>query len=99
MTTQVHRRALDIALAADDSLTDPVHAALVTLARSLADELDAQGDHPQTRTQATYAGQLGALRRIVADARDLRRRESSTTLRPASRLAAIKHQAGKGTGS
>lgn len=91
-----HRAALEVTLSADDSLIDPVYSALVTLTRSLADELDAQGDQPQTRTQATYAGQLGAIRRVVSDARDRRRRDNRAD-RPASRLEAIKQQARKTT--
>lgn len=99
MSYGTHRTALELALAADPALTDPVHSALVALTRSLADELDAQADKPQTRTQATYAGQLGAMRRVVADARELRRRESRAESRPASRLSLIKDQATKARGA
>ena len=92
MTPGTQRSALEITLAADSALADPVHAGLLALARSLADELDAQGDDPQTRTQATYAGQLGAIRRVVKDDRELRRRSASAD-KPAGRLALIKQSA------
>jgi len=94
-----HRSALEVTLLADASLSDPVHSALVALARSLADELDAQGETPQTRTQATYAGQLGAIRRVVSDARSLRRKESRAEGKPASRLELIKRQAERARGA
>jgi hypothetical protein len=89
------RLALEVTLAGDAVFSDPVHAGTIALARSLADELDAQtaAGAPQTRTQATYAGQLNALGRIVRDARDLRRREESPASKSASRLTLIKAQA------
>lgn len=88
------RSALEVALAADPALADPVHAGTIALARALADELDTQtaAGAPQTRTQATYAGQLNALGRIVRDARDLRRRDERPADKPASRLSLIKSQ-------
>jgi len=87
-----HRRALEVTLTADPELTDPIYSGVIALARSLADELDSQGDKPQTRTQATYAGLLGALGRIVRDAREIRRKERVAPELKASRLALIKTQ-------
>lgn len=92
-----HTDELERTLASDAILSDEAHAAEVYLARTLAGELDAQTlrGELQTRTIATYAGTLGALRRVVRDERERRRRESARETRPASRLAMIQQQAAR----
>lgn len=97
MTT--HTDELERTIASDPVLADEAHAAEVYLARTLAAELDKQSKagELQTRTIATYAGTLGALRRVVRDERARRLRESARETRPASRLSLIKDQAAKAT--
>lgn len=93
MTT--HSDELARTIASDPILSTEEHAAEVYLATVLAAELDAQtarGDL-QTRTVASYAGVLGALRRVVRDERDRQRRAQTRPDRPASRLSLIKAQA------
>lgn len=98
MTT--HTDELERTLASDPVLSDEQHAAEVYLARTLAAELDAQASRGelQTRTVASYAGVLGALRRVVRDERERRRRESRKEVGGASRLSQIKRDAGRITG-
>jgi hypothetical protein len=94
------RAALELTIASDPALSEPVHAATINLARSLADEIDDQikaTGTAQTRTTATYSGQLAAIRRIVRDARADRTR-TNTPVKTASRLALIKAQAQAATG-
>lgn len=95
MTT--HSDELELTLSSDPVLAEPEHAAEVYLARTLAAELDRQaaaGDL-QTRTVASYAGVLGAIRRVIRDERERRRKESVKDFGSASRLALIKAQAAK----
>lgn len=87
-----NRDALEATIASDPELADPAYSATLQLARDLADELDAQLRETKTahsRLQATYAGQLAAIRRIIRDARDRRRREQGRTPKEAGRLAHI----------
>lgn len=92
--TTTNAAELERTVASDPVLSDPLHAATVKLARDLAAELDRQiaGPGAQTRTQATYSGQLAALRRIVRDERERRRRENQKP-KEAGRLAFIQGQA------
>ena len=96
-----HIDELERTIASDPVLSDEAHAAEVYLARTLAAELDkqAKAGELQTRTIATYAGTLGALRRVVRDERARRLRESAKETRPASRLAHIQEQARQSQGS
>lgn len=99
MTT--HADELERTIASDAVLSDEQHAAEVYLARTLAAELDRQaaaGD-VQTRTVASYAGVLGALRRVVRDERERRRKESVKQSGSASRLSLIKRQAAEAAGA
>lgn len=88
-----HRSALERTIASDNVLADPVHAGLLALARALADQLDAQGGKPESRTVATYSGQLHGIGRVVRDARVARVKAATSPAKGASRLALIKDQA------
>lgn len=95
MTTNLE--ALEVTIASDDVLADPQYTATLKLARDLASELDAQiaaTGAGQTRTSATYSGQLAVLRRVIRDARATRDKNGTAT-RTASRLALIKDQANR----
>ncbi|WAA67789.1 hypothetical protein [Microbacterium oxydans] len=95
MTT--HTDELERTLASDPVLSDEQHAAEVYLARTLAAELDAQATRGelQTRTVASYAGVLGALRRVVRDERERRRRATAKPEGAASRLALMRREASR----
>lgn len=93
MTT--HTDELERTIASDPVLSEEQHSAEVYLARTLAAELDRQAANgeTQTRTIASYAGVLGALRRVIRDERERRRKSGAETARTASRLGLIKAQA------
>lgn len=92
-----HSDALEVTIASDPVLSLPQHTAEVELARALAKQLDAQAE-PQTRTVASYAGVLGALRRIIKQAEAARAKEAGTAPKTASRLSLIKDQAKRAAG-
>ena len=89
MTT--HTAELERTIASDPILNAPQHAGEVYLARTLAAELDRQtkAGALQTRTIASYAGLLGALRRVIRDEQERRRRDNGKPAGTASRLAMI----------
>lgn len=94
--TTTHTAELERTIASDPVLSEEQHSAEVYLARTLATELDRQAaakEPLQTRTIASYAGVLGALRRVVRDEKERRRRDSVKQFGSASRLALIKKQA------
>lgn len=100
--TTNHTAELEKTIASDPVLSLDEHAGEVYLARTLAAELDRQtaANDIQTRTIATYAGVLGALRRVIRDEQERRRKDSAATAKPAGRLALIQAAAaatGKGT--
>jgi len=90
-----HTDELKRTLASDPVLTESEHAAEVYLATVLAAELDRQAaaGEIQTRTIASYAGVLGALRRVIRDERERRRKSSAASASTASRLSLIRAQA------
>jgi hypothetical protein len=97
MTTTTNADELERTIASDPVLAEPLHAATLKLARDLAAELDAQlaTGSAQTRTQATYSGQLAAIRRIVRDDRERRRKERGRPPAEGSRLAHIQRDAAR----
>jgi hypothetical protein len=88
-----HRSALERTIDSDPVFADEVHSGLLALARALADQLDGQGDKPESRVIATYSGQLHSLGRVARDARVERQKAATAPARSASRLALIKSQA------
>lgn len=60
-----HRSALEETVVGSPALTEKRHAAIVQLARTLADQIDAAGPEVSTRLSAAYLSSLKDLRRAV----------------------------------
>lgn len=62
----VVRDALEVTLSSDASLSHPRYAALVSLCRVFADQVDAAGDEVSSRLTAAYLSALKDLDRALA---------------------------------
>ncbi|KJL31906.1 hypothetical protein [Microbacterium azadirachtae] len=88
------REDLETVIASDPVMAEDRMAAIVSLARAVADQMDAQlptGSF-DSRLLATFQGQLAQINRTIRDDRDRRLRAGAKPTASASRLAVLKAQ-------
>lgn len=90
------REDLETVIESDPVMAEDRMAGIVSLARAVADQADAQLARTgalESRIIASYSGMLAQINRTIRDDRARRRAEGTKPLAPASRLSLIKQQA------
>lgn len=92
------RDDLETVIASDPVMSEDRMAGIISLARAVADQADAQlkaSGALESRIIASYSGMLAQINRTIRDDRTRRRREGASVPKSASRLALMKAQAKK----
>ena len=92
------RDDLETVIASDPVMAEDRMAGIISLARAVADQADAQltaSGALESRIIASYSGMLAQINRTIRDDRARRRREGAQPEKAASRLALMKAQAKK----
>lgn len=92
------RDDLETVIQSDPVMVEDRMAGIVSLARAVADQADAQlakSGVLESRIIASYSGMLAQINRTIRDDRARRKGEGARPIRSASRLALIKAQATK----
>ncbi|WP_141920045.1 hypothetical protein [Microbacterium lacticum] len=94
------RDDLETVISSDPVMAEDRMAGIISLARAVADQADAQLSNTgalESRIIASYGGMLAQINRTIRDDRDRRRRTEAKTAGKASRLSLIRQQAAEAT--